>query len=218
MDENFYPRPPRGGRPRPTVVFAHEPLISIHALREEGDSAATASALGVSQFLSTPSARRATSNGASEHHAPSYFYPRPPRGGRRTGDATVNYTDDISIHALREEGDIFCPVDSSETCYISIHALREEGDYQPDNASHTVTDISIHALREEGDGGFYYFSLFPSVFLSTPSARRATMRWPYSGSVMSISIHALREEGDACCPVRRWASRISIHALREEGD
>ena len=34
---NFYPRPPRGGRPRPRIVFAHESLISIHALREEGD-------------------------------------------------------------------------------------------------------------------------------------------------------------------------------------
>ena len=35
---DFYPRPPRGGRPRPRIVFAHESLISIHALREEGDA------------------------------------------------------------------------------------------------------------------------------------------------------------------------------------
>ena len=55
----------------------------------------------------------------------------------------------ISIHALREEGDR-----SSRTFNardnISIHALREEGDQ---NLVDLVDDvvISIHALREEGD-------------------------------------------------------------------
>ena len=34
----FYPRPPRGGRPAPTMPILVPPLISIHALREEGDS------------------------------------------------------------------------------------------------------------------------------------------------------------------------------------
>ena len=34
--------------------------ISIHALREEGDRASTARRLSFMQFLSTPSARRAT--------------------------------------------------------------------------------------------------------------------------------------------------------------
>ena len=56
---------------------------------------------------------------------------------------------------------------------ISIHALREEGDlfgrYIPKEGV-----ISIHALREEGDGrgSSAYASL--NLFLSTPSARRAT--------------------------------------------
>ena len=35
---------------------------------------------------------------------------------------------DISIHALREEGDAAFPGISGETIDISIHALREEGD------------------------------------------------------------------------------------------
>ena len=35
---------------------------------------------------------------------------------------------DISIHALREEGD-YCGYSSNGTKKISIHALREEGDY-----------------------------------------------------------------------------------------
>ena len=57
--------------------------------------------------------------------------------------------------------------------------------------------ISIHALREEGDPGLFCFKGVNILFLSTPSARRATpvrFRWGYSPQ---ISIHALREEGDS---------------------
>ena len=57
---NFYPRPPRGGRPHENALAWSGYGISIHALREEGD-ATTA---------------RWTASGI-------YFYPRPPRGGRR---------------------------------------------------------------------------------------------------------------------------------------
>ena len=37
LPENFYPRPPRGGRLGRTVFRARNRWISIHALREEGD-------------------------------------------------------------------------------------------------------------------------------------------------------------------------------------
>ena len=78
---------------------------------------------------------------------------------------------------------------------ISIHALREEGDVNEDGEA-VIENISIHALREEGDavqltgaGGqvdFYprpprggrrenlYEIFIANKFLSTPSARRAT--------------------------------------------
>ena len=35
--------------------------------------------------------------------------------------------------------------------YISIHALREEGDLSPPRTLDGTVMISIHALREEGD-------------------------------------------------------------------
>ena len=57
-------------------------------------------------------------------------------------------------------------------------------------------EISIHALREEGDALNYQRSRAPGVFLSTPSARRATKGQRFSAVVLDISIHALREEGD----------------------
>ena len=79
----FYPRPPRGGRPGKCVDWLHFQKISIHALREEGDPTVPPLAIDDGQFLSTPSARRATPSGA----------------GRKPSK-------NISIHALREEGDI----------------------------------------------------------------------------------------------------------------
>ena len=56
------------------------------------------------------------------------------------------------------------------------------------------------------------------LFLSTPSARRATFSSPRSYRPTRISIHALREEGDLFLQIILRLFRISIHALREEGD
>ena len=57
--------------------------------------------------------------------------------------------------------------------------------------------ISIHALREEGDGKLYCGECGRLIFLSTPSARRATRGRAGGAPPEAISIHALREEGDA---------------------
>ena len=103
----------------------------------------------------------------------------------------------ISIHALREEGDgggiILAPaIDrflstpsarrATGCCMspragrqISIHALREEGD-RTFAARHIGGEvISIHALREEGDHDILEVLAMENKFLSTPSARRATL-------------------------------------------
>ena len=79
-------------------------------------------------------------------------------------------------------------------------------------------EISIHALREEGD--IYIVDGTPVLdgFLSTPSARRATLLLFRGSYLLSISIHALREEGDAFGHRAGLSQPISIHALREEGD
>ena len=59
--------------------------------------------------------------------------------------------------------------------------------------------ISIHALREEGDLTLDDLPGADSVFLSTPSARRATETPDDFTDDTVISIHALREEGDFLC-------------------
>ena len=123
--------------------------ISIHALREEGDRDYVRVRVHLTEFLSTPSARRAT---------------------RKKAKATE--IEVISIHALREEGDQGT-VDIAQATPISIHALREEGDTGRTPEYHDSSNfyprpprggrllahsppchevhISIHALREEGD-------------------------------------------------------------------
>ena len=125
--------------------------ISIHALREEGDCKSYPPKINPPTFLSTPSARRATCRPACILLCGSYFYPRPPRGGRRL------------VH-------LFPAAFES----ISIHALREEGDGRPHHHGIYYGLISIHALREEGDVRLNTAVLLYVEFLSTPSARRAT--------------------------------------------
>ena len=58
---------------------------------------------------------------------------------------------------------------------ISIHALREEGDVESCSGQSWPQMISIHALREEGDQGSNRTAVEVLAFLSTPSARRATL-------------------------------------------
>ena len=131
MPENFYPRPPRGGRRQKRksrqilqsisihalreegdvitpLTHTTDRIISIHALREEGDSARSTESSSASIFLSTPSARRATVERGRRWAMKAYFYPRPPRGGRRVSRCRCLVFPVISIHALREEGDTEC--------------------------------------------------------------------------------------------------------------
>ena len=81
--QNFYPRPPRGGRP---VVRLSIPC-DVLFLSTPSARRATPPILGIqyshARFLSTPSARRATSPRFCQVLGFHNFYPRPPRGGRR---------------------------------------------------------------------------------------------------------------------------------------
>ena len=170
--QHFYPRPPRGGRLERLEDSPTDKEISIHALREEGDS------------------RR--------HPAPSaasYFYPRPPRGGRRENPKNcLIFSEFLSTPSARRATRV-------SGCYfwcghISIHALREEGDA----ATLCSCKNPVHFYPRPPRGGrpmVGKFSTSMVEFLSTPSARRATSTSHSFALRTSISIHALREEGDA---------------------
>ena len=80
--KDFYPRPLRGGRPPAAFYFIFSAKISIHALCEEGDNGFRKVLYWSKEFLSTPSARRATTIEQMIRRAGINFYPRPLRGGR----------------------------------------------------------------------------------------------------------------------------------------
>ncbi len=145
--------------------------ISIHALREEGDAKLAEGHPPELAFLSTPSARRATRY--SIQFTPFLKFLSTPSARRATQECRLtNLHTQISIHALREEGDVSA-TSGEQTRSISIHALREEGDEDGGGVgSHSL--ISIHALREEGDMSISGLTAMTAAFLSTPSARRAT--------------------------------------------
>ena len=85
----------------------------------------------------------------------------------------------ISIHALRVEGDGNAEDKRVAQLLISIHALRVEGDEFLFGHGRVVL-ISIHALRVEGDESSIPSCGRMSKFLSTPSGWRATASWtPY---------------------------------------
>ena len=167
----FYPRPPRGGRPVLTCPRSARKI-----------------------FLSTPSARRATwLRGVS---APTPKFLSTP-SARRATDAVVPYRAfvHISIHALREEGDL-------GLCRLPLRAFR----FLSTPSARRATDRSFEVGRSDTDfyprpprggrpgakpsrkralyfyprpprGGRHAHSKLPPadvIFLSTPSARRAT--------------------------------------------
>ena len=79
---DFYPRPPRGGRLLKNGCAFVSMNISIHALREEGDRSSTTKA--PTGTISIHALREEGDMAVlAECCCSTYFYPRPPRGGRR---------------------------------------------------------------------------------------------------------------------------------------
>ena len=88
-------------------------------------------------FLSTPSARRATSEAPAKPRCSSHFYPRPPRGGRLQHPLTIAvFVLFLSTPSARRATCELCCSDIQKL--ISIHALREEGDAKPTEAGESV--------------------------------------------------------------------------------
>ena len=147
--------------------------ISIHALREEGDHRSLfRSAQKIDFYPRPPRGGRPTSS------LPSWrggnFYPRPPRGGRQAykTDGWVGLAFLSTPSARRATWPAHR---GRRQIPISIHALREEGDLPDGNVTDYLLSISIHALREEGDARSEFRLCITLRFLSTPSARRATV-------------------------------------------
>ena len=136
---------------QPRTPYAYERAISIHALCEEGDSGCCTSS-----------------------SSPTDFYPRPLRGGRRPCHRWRFRGSPISIHALCEEGDPRSRSSHAAPRYFYPRPLRG-GRHADSVPGADCENISIHALCEEGDVVIRIIAAWSMLFLSTPSARRATL-------------------------------------------
>ena len=192
---DFYPRPPRGGRPL-CLAFHNNPF----------------------RFLSTPSARRATLITARPWYTNVYFYPRPPRGGRLAVKCINHFVICISIHALREEGDADNYEKVPTLSQISIHALREEGDvakcYAWVGESKFLSTPSARRATSRS-GGFV-----PNAYNFYPRPPRGGRLVQCTGLVQTVNFYPRPPRGGR---LRNTSAvddteSISIHALREEGD
>ena len=170
---NFYPRPPRGGRPTHKARHTHPDTISIHALREEGDC------LDIStrrlRPISIHALREEGDSGAAwQQRNGCYFYPRPPRGGRPAQLKKRQTVREFLSTPSARRATVLC----STSCIfsrISIHALREEGD----ESRRAVFAVAGNFYPRPPRGGRLVCHVFDcplGLFLSTPSARRATPR------------------------------------------
>ena len=150
-------------------------------------------------FLSTPSARRATSPRRTPSQAEANFYPRPPRGGRRdrhskfksitrflstpsarratSAEAAANRAWQISIHALREEGDNSFQCSQSSRLDFYPRPPRGGRPYVAGYVTKKTYDFYPRPPRG-GRPKLDVIRVQPYKFLSTPSARRATRASP----------------------------------------
>ena len=174
-------------------------LISIHALREEGDP----SGLGYAHndimhfYPRPPRGGRRWDKRVRAAAVDDHFYPRPPRGGRPPAQYAAGRNLAISIHALREEGDILLAITPGRKMpFLSTPSARRAtknplsvvylGCYfypRPPRGGRPfvlwVTSVArSHFYPRPPRGGRLARSAAHITtargFLSTPSARRAT--------------------------------------------
>ena len=146
----FYPRSPRGGRPL---------IDDMENIERE--------------FLSTLSARRATQVRRDQWRVQVYFYPRSPRGGRREILASMQASKKF-LSTLSARRATAGRNGNKPQVIISIHALREEGDI---TALFSRTS-KIYFYPRSPRGGRRSTKTIQAPkkqFLSTLSARRATI-------------------------------------------
>ncbi len=203
VQQNFYPRSPRGERPPPPA----RPTAS-------------------QAFLSTLPARGATCRAWSATAGLRFLSTLPARGATYLTYDLVTSAWEISIHAPREGSDLSELLPAYSPAYISIHAPREGSDKaarrsvawrahfyprSPRGERHEFAQpgrqgggISIHAPREGSDGPWTRQGPGWKSFLSTLPARGATRPHPCRKGFFRISIHAPREGSDS--PLQ-WVSQ-----------
>ena len=205
-EENFYPRPPRGGRPgrfsRPVLknIFLstspawgtthrasggrHGDRISIHVPRVGDDaSSVTASILCKYDFYPRPPRGGRRPPAGFARPALLYFYPRPPRGGRRT-ERVEEGTATEFLSTSPAWGTTSLSQTPLPLSAISIHVPRVGDDTAA--ALFTLTFLNFYPRPPRGGRLYIADNADPALakFLSTSpawgttSACKSCLSWP----------------------------------------
>ena len=150
LRKRFQSTPSVGRATHKIRLYRLFPVISIHALRGEGDNSTSSSVILSILFQSTPSVGRATTKTRPKSSPVTNFNPRPPWGGRRHRLLIHRTPSSISIHALRGEGDVVAEVIPTYCEYFNPRPPWGGRHYSYLLLS-IFFNISIHALRGEGD-------------------------------------------------------------------
>ena len=147
-------------------------MISIHALREEGDTTLPACPRTSSDF--NPRPPRGGRRSRTPRSTPTvYFNPRPPRGGRQPCMVEGKFPQRISIHALREEGDRWQGYQATAYKIFQSTPSSRRATGQPEHAPMRSDNFNPRPPR--GERLFRQGIPATSIqFQSTPSSRRAT--------------------------------------------
>ena len=170
------------------------------------------------EFLSTPSARRATKAARLTSRATRDFYPRPPRGGRprMRGGGIQSWIFLSTPSARRATVIAFSYAILQE--FLSTPSARRATCHRPHCKRPCMPFLSTPSARRATSPHFFVL-VARRVFLSTPSARRATKSSSIKSTTAAYFYPRPPRGGRltifAC---KRTARAISIHALREEGD
>ena len=176
----------------------HADAISIHALREEGDTVPSSETTSVEDFYPRPPRGGRLQPVFQGKNCCLNFYPRPPRGGRPINLGSGAMRGDFYPRPPRGGRRLRQP-SCRPPQRISIHALREEGDKGRRSRITGQKDFYPRPPRGGRPAAWCSPPMW-GLFLSTPSARRATHQRISDGAGAAISIHALREEGDLSHP------------------
>ena len=195
LRKRFQSTPSVGRATHKIRLYRLFPVISIHALRGEGDNSTSSSVILSILFQSTPSVGRATTKTRPKSSPVTNFNPRPPWGGRPAF------------------ADIFL-------CVVDFNPRPPWGGRRHRLLIHrTPSSISIHALRGEGDVVAEVIPTYCEYFNPRPPWGGRHYSYLLLSIFFNISIHALRGEGDYGLLLSPQAAfYISIHALRGEGD
>ena len=176
------------------------------------------SAHGFLLFLSTPSARRATVQRRVDSSAGGNFYPRPPRGGRLLFlFGGKNMPEFLSTPSARRATPSFVSRSRTNCEFLSTPSARRATWTSAIKTWEELKFLSTPSARRATYHTHHFWIILLYFYPRPPRGGRHALPSLYSTALKFLSTPSARR-ATFCDGFAQRRSRISIHALREEGD